>query len=312
MRANTLHAVAAAQKLGFLISGIFITCLFACLLAAPSTAHATEGGGTHYPNGAEDFMSGAVPPPGTYIINYMNYYSADKFKLKSSGEIPNFKLSAFADVLRVIHVTKYQLFGANWGFHAFIPVANVDVTLPYGRKSQFGVGDIIVDPVIFSWHSKNLHVATGVDVFVPSGQYDKNKLVSIGRNYWTFEPILAATFVSDEGLELSAKLMYDFNTKNTATEYTSGQEFHFDYTLGYKISPFTVGVGGYFYKQITNDKQYGSKVGEDGFRGQVLGVGPQVKYDYKNMSFILKYQREFIAENRPEGNNFWFKFVYAF
>ena len=36
-------------------------------------AHATESGGGAYPNGAEDFMSGAVPPPGTYVINYFNY-----------------------------------------------------------------------------------------------------------------------------------------------------------------------------------------------------------------------------------------------
>jgi hypothetical protein len=312
MSANIIRNKVSTRKHGSLISGIFFICFFILCLAIPAISPATEGGGGHYPNGAEDFMSGAVPPPGTYILNYMNYYGANKFKLRNGGEIPIFDLKAEAEVLRVLHVTKYQLLGANWGFHVFLPVANVDVTLPSGSKSKFGMGDIIVDPLIFSWHTKNLHVVTGVDVFMPTGQYDKNRLANIGRNYWTFEPIIAATYLSDSGFEVSGKFMYDFNTKNNATDYTSGQEFHFDYTLGYKISNWSLGVGGYFYKQFTNDKQNGSTVGTDGFKGQVFAVGPQVKYDYKNMSVTLKYQREMAVENRPQGNNFWFKFVYAF
>ena len=53
-------------------------------------AAATEGGGGAYPNGAEDFMSGALPHPGTYFINYLNYYSAEKFQDISSTD---FKIS---------------------------------------------------------------------------------------------------------------------------------------------------------------------------------------------------------------------------
>jgi hypothetical protein len=309
MKANPRPALETRKGL---IQLLILFCLLALFMAAPATAPATEGGGSHYPNGAEDFMSGAAPPPGTYLINYMNFYTSNKFRLRHGNEIPDFKLNAFAEVVRVVHITKYQILGANWGVHAFVPVANVDVRLPYGSQSRFGLGDIIVDPFILSWHSKNLHVTTGVDVYIPTGAYNKDRLANIGRRYWTFEPVIAATIVTNEGLEFSAKLMYDFNTKNTATEYTSGNEFHADYTIGYKIGAFNLGVGGYFYKQVTDDKVNGMKVGEDGFRGQVFAVGPQVKYDYKNMSFIAKYQRELAVENRPEGNNFWFKFVYAF
>jgi hypothetical protein len=38
----------------------------------------------------------------------------------------------------------------------------------------------------------------------------------------------------------------------------------------------SVGRRGYFYKQITNDKMKGVKVGEDGFRGQVFAIGPKL------------------------------------
>ena len=34
------------------------------------------GGGQAYPNGAEDFLVGAVPGPGFYGVNYTYYYKA--------------------------------------------------------------------------------------------------------------------------------------------------------------------------------------------------------------------------------------------
>lgn len=294
----------------------------ACLAAgAASTAHATEGGGGAYPNGAEDFMSGAVPPPGTYFINYFDYYSADKYADKDGDSaIPGFKLKVTADVLRFIHITDKQILGGFWGFHLFVPLMNVDVktNTPLGNDRKSGIGDIIVDPFILSWHGKNWHAATGIDIYIPTGSYNKTDLANIGRNYWTFEPIIAGTFLTDSGFEASAKFMYDINTRNDdaslmaggAKKYLSGQEFHFDYALAKKISDFSLGLTGYYYQQVTDDEADGEKVNNS--KGKVFAYGPAIKYDYKNMAFSLKYQFETAAENRPEGNNLWFKFIYAF
>ena len=305
----------------FLFLVLSISSLF---MLTSVNVYATEGGGNAYPLGAEDFMSGAVPPPGTYFINYLLYYHADDFNNGSGNNIDeDFDLEAVVNTFRFIHVTKHKILGGFWGMHIFIPLWNLDVTAttPAGVKgdTQTGIGDIIVDPFILSWHSKNWHFATGVDIYMPTGRYDINDMANTSRNYWTFEPIVAFTYQSDFGLEVSSKFMYDFNTNNPDTDYRSGQEFHFDYTVGYKISNWRIGLGGYYYKQMTDDKINGETVEfpeplgfPDGFRGQAVAVGPQLKYDYKNMSFILKYHKEFEVENRPEGDNYWFKFVYAF
>jgi hypothetical protein len=288
--------------------------------------YATELGGGAYPNGAEDFMSGAVPPPGTYFINYFLYYSAYKFKGNNGYRgIPDFDLDVVANTFRFIHITKHKILGGYWGMHIFVPIVYQDVSVgtPIGiiNDTQTGLGDIIVDPFILSWHSKNFHLATGIDIYMPTGRYDVDDLANTSRNYWTFEPIVAFTYQSDFGLEVSSKFMYDFNTNNPDTDYRSGQEFHFDYTVGYKIDNWKLGAGGYYYKQITDDKVNGEKVEtlmngflpvDPGFKGQVVAVGPELKYDYKNMSFILKYLFETAVENRPKGNDLWFKFVYAF
>jgi hypothetical protein len=299
---------------------VIVFIIFALILLCGSTVHATEGGGGAYPNGAEDFMSGAVPPPGFYFINYLTYYTANRLNDGNGDKLlPDFKLRATADVLRFIYITKHQVLGANWGMHAFVPLVHLDVRVNGTSDSKVGLGDIIIDPVVLSWHSKNWHFASGVDIYVPTGAYDRNDLANIGRNYWTFEPIVAATFLSDSGFEASGKFMYDFNTRNNNAnvqghdvKYLSGQEFHFDYTLAYHIDKWSLGLGGYFYKQITDDEVNGTKVGTDGFKGQAFALGPQVKYDYKNMSFTLKYQKEMAVENKPEGDKFWLKFVYAF
>jgi hypothetical protein len=292
---------------------LLCTSAVALLMIFGSVASATEGGGGAYPNGAEDFMSGAVPPPGFYFLDYLTYYTAGKLKDGSGNNVPiDFKLNATANVFRFLYVSKAQVLGANWGMHLFVPVAYLDVKVAGASDNKAGIGDIIFDPVVLSWHSKNWHVATGIDIYIPTGAYKKEDLANLGRHYWTFEPIIAGTFISDGGFEVSGKFMYDINTKNNETDYKSGQEFHFDYTVAYHIDKWSLGIGGYFYKQVTDDKQAGILVGTDGNKGRVFAAGPQVKYDYKNMSFMLKYQREMAVENKPLGDKFWLKFVYAF
>jgi hypothetical protein len=257
-------------------------------------------------------MAGALPPPGTYFLNYLQYYSADRFNDDGGDKLlPKFELDVVADILRFVHVTEHRVLGANWAIHAFVPFARMDVETPGGDFDRSGLGDIIVSPMILGWHSKNWHFIGALDIFVPTGAYDERPDdVDIGRNYWTFEPIFAFTYLSDGGLEVSAKVMYDFNTENPDTDYDSGDEFHFDYTVGYHRGPWAFGLGGYYYRQTTDDEGPGAP--PDGFKGQVLAVGPQVQYGFKNMAFTLKYHTETEVENRPEGDALWLKFLYAF
>jgi hypothetical protein len=297
-----------------LLWALFVLGLFICTIPSDRSAFATEGGGGAYPNGAEDFMMGALPPPGTYFLDYVDYYSATSLKDHGGNDlVPKFDLDVAVNVFRLVHVTKYEILGADWAMHAFLPIVHMDVDATMGEDRRSGLGDIIVDPFILGWHSKNFHVTTGLDIYVPLGRYDEDRLANTGRNYWTFEPVAGLTYLGDNGVELSGKFMYDVNQKNTDTEYKSGQEFHFDYTAGYHVDKnLAAGLGGYYYYQTTNDEQNGDKVGTDGFKGRVIAIGPQAAYNFKNMSFTIKWQKEFEAKNRPQGNNFWGKFMYAF
>jgi len=304
-----MEKLSTQLKRHFILMFLLLSVVMLFVTTTTNDAFATEGGGNAYPLGAEDFMSGAVPPPGTYFINYFLYYSPDEFKNVSE----DFEAEGLVNVFRFIHVTKHKIFGGFWGMHIFLPVWNLEIDHHVlGKQSRAGLGDIIIDPFILSWHSKNWHFATGLDIYLPTGRYEKTDFANISRNYFTFEPIVAFTYVSDGGFEVSSKFMYDFNTENEDSDYLSGQEFHFDYTIGKKFGNLSAGIGGFYYKQITDDELYNKKVEPDGFKGQAFAYGPQIKYDHKNMSFILKYQIETDVENKLEGDKVWFKFVYAF
>lgn len=289
-----------------------ILVFFECI--SGSQVWATESGGSMYPGGNEDFMNGALPPPGKYAMLYTMNYSADALKDDSGDDLPiGFDLNATAIVARFVHVLNKTAFGASIGWHVIVPFVMLDVKIDAAGvdESSSGLGDIEFSPFILGWHlSKNLHMVATVDFMVPTGSYDKTDPSSVGRNYITIDPIYAVTYISDGGFELSGKFQYLINLENSDTDYTSGHEFILDYLIGHHFGPWNIGLNGYIYKQVTDDEQNGSTVSDN--KGQCVSVGPAVQYNYKNMFFNLKYQVDTMVENRPEGNKIWFKYMYAF
>ena len=60
----------------------------------------------------------------------------------------------------------------------------------------------------------------------------RSRLANEGLGYWTFEPGLLVSYLGTKnGFEASTYIGYDINTKNTDTDYLSGQQFHIDVTV---------------------------------------------------------------------------------
>ena len=326
------------QRRKKMIQKLFPLVLGALLILGSSQAMA--GGSQSYPNGAEAFMAGAVPPPGTYFLDYMYYYSADTMKNNSGDDIAAFDdVSVLANVFRLLWMSEAQVLGGNYGMHAFLPILSTDLNfnVPVGPGHTRSYDDtdvpyIIVSPFILAWHLQQgkLHIVTSLaDIYVPTGQ-DGANMATVGRNFWTIEPVLGITYLLDNW-EFSAKLMYDFSSTQDdyATVYgfsvdrDPGQEFHTDYSISYALSPtLRLGVNGYYYIQTTDDSyDLDSSIpppvqallrADEGFRSQVFAIGPGIWYNHKNMFFSLRNQWETAAKNKTEGYNLWAKFTYAF
>ena len=69
-----------------------------------TAAQAGEGGGSSYNGGVENFMAGAAPPPGFYVLEYGNVYRANKLKDNAGNDVPLpvFKVSAAAAATRFV------------------------------------------------------------------------------------------------------------------------------------------------------------------------------------------------------------------
>jgi len=308
----------------FRLFGIALVLLFAC--SVPARA----GGGQHYPNGAEDFVVGALPPPGTYLVNYLIFAQKDRLVDNDGDKVAvpaDFEADLIAEVPRIVWVSPYTLFGASYGMHAFLPyyAADVEGDTPGGPidDDDRGLGDIIFSPLILGWHfGPNLHVTGAVDFYAPTGNYDPDEPATqiLSRNHWTVEPVVAATWLW-QGFDLSAKLMYDFHTKNDEylvpglgeVELAPGQEFHVDWALGYShVSGLRYGLVGYNHWQTTDDEIDGREVNDE--RSRVGGIGAGIKYwpNRGRFSMTFKHYWEYGARNIATGQQTQFKVSYKF
>jgi len=279
----------------------------AMAVAMPS-AQATEGGGSSYPMGAENYLTGAMPPPGWYGQVFAESYRADRL-LDNQGHkaVEDFHLSADVIAPRLIWVTDQKVLDGNLAFHVNVPLVDLKVDVNGQHQHKTGMGDIIFGPALGYHYSEKFHAIYALDIFAPTGRYERGDLANIGRNYWDFQPIAAFSYIDPAGINADVKMMYDFNLRNPDTDYRSGQEAHADYSLGWGFgNGWVVGVGGYLYRQTTDDRQDGDRIEDN--KGRAFAIGPSIKYSSASGWFITaKWQQESDVRNRPEGDAYWIK-----
>lgn len=286
---------------------VILTCL-------PLTSLATEGGSTAFPNGGEDFLVAAMPPPGWYGLFYFNRYAADRL-LDGNGRpaVPRFDLTVNALTPRLDWVKPVSVLGADrWGTLFIAPMLDIDLALSpapgvslKGSKRRFG--DLTIGNGLH-WTFRNFEMVNAIDVVIPTGSYDSASLVNAGQNHWAVRLNHMGTWRPAPAWDVSWRLHTDFNFENKATRYRSGQTAYLNWAAGWQpLPPLTVGVAGYFLRQLTDDRQAGRAVGPDGHRVRATGLGPAVKYFLPNhVMLTAKYFHEFDVRHHPKGDQFWF------
>jgi hypothetical protein len=284
------------------------------MAAMVPVAQATEFGGSTYP-AAENFLVGAAPPPGFYVLGYGTAYSSTKNSDNGGNAnafTPNFKLDVKAAVGRFVWSTDKQVMGGNLLVHTIIPV--VDLTLGIGGQSQnkTGVGDITLGSGVAFHHSQDLHSVVALDVVAPTGDYKSTDLANIGRHYWSVQPTYMMSYIQPTGFNGDFKLTFSFNKENSATKYKSGTEAFLDYSVGYGLgNGWTVGVGGYVTQQLTDDSGAGATIGANKKSG--YAIGPSIRYMTPSHWFITaKLQQEQNMRNTAEGTQLWIKAAIPF
>jgi hypothetical protein len=296
---------------------LLLATVAACLsLEAGSEARAAEYGFSSYALGQNSFGAGVTPPPGIYVSIAVGVYTADIGRSETFGGV-NIAAGAHArfesSAINGLYVFDHKVLGGNLGVSATVPVgfvsldASVSAGLGPGIQRSVeggGLGDII-SKVQLGWqHGEFSHTLYLQDV-APTGRYETGFSPIIGLHRPGIDTGWAFTWANKAtNLQLNGALGVTFNFENTATNYKTGDEFHFEWAAGYQLAPgLVLGVVGYDYRQLTGDSGSGAVLGS--FKGKVdaIGLGASGTTLLGAMPVItnIRGYKEFDAENRWEG-----------
>ena len=173
-------------------------------------------------------------------------------------------------------------------------------------------GDVGPFAVLF-WNQGVNNYAAYLTGNIPAGDYNPLRLANIGLGHGAIHAGGAYTYLDTAtGNEFSGIAGFTYNFNNPNTQYRSGIDFHFDWGASHSLSKqLFVGLAGYAYQQVTDDSGQNPILG--GFRSRVLGVGPQIGFNFPvgDMQGLLSLRAygEFDAANRAHGWNTWLTFT---
>lgn len=321
------------QRPASVCAGALLTA--ALVFSSSQPAKAVEGGSGAYFLGARDTFAGVVPPPGTYLS-----FSYDRLEGSVQGlSVGGLPIRADADVsLNLFRFGVTQSFdttilGGRPAINVTLPLADAGlsytaVTPPLDgravRDDVFGLGDITVSGLL-GWNEGPWNYLIGLTVYMPTGGYDTASIsipdqsidaLSTGKNVWSFQPVIAATWFNPEtGFEVSGAASLLFSTTNDATDYQTAPAFQFEGAVVQRFkSGWGIGLAGYTYHQLGDDSGQGAAVtrralGASTLRAQVSGIGPIVTYSGGQIfggavSVKAKLTREFSGKRRLESDVF--------
>ena len=281
--------------------------LGAGLLALPTQLAAQPIVAGHYPAGAEGIKGASLPPPGVYFRDYTFFYTADRFK---NGP-PEFDIFACLNAPRLIWMTDWKIFGADYGMDVIIPFGYMDweVSAPgppgtTAEDSYFGIGDIQLEPLLLSWHLPRVDVAAGYAVWAPTGDFSPGRPDLLAKGFWSHMLTLGGTFYLDceKTWALSLLNRDEFCHEQDETNIDPGQVYTLEFGLSKAINPtLDVGLVGYWQQQTTDDSGGQTTSIE---RDRKVGLGAEVSGLCPTLGMFtsLRYAYEFDAVDRPEGH----------
>lgn len=294
----------------------------ALMLLSTMSSYAAENGNSSFPGGSSLFLIGGFPPvPGNYLQSLTAHTNSSRLNNSKGDEIKgsDFDLKVTSETLRFFTVWDSHIFGADSVASELIGTyAHVknSMNTPYGpfSDSQEGLGDLIFGPFLFQWdlgEKKNWHAVLAADYIIPIGSYSKNRALNISNNRYSIQPIVALRYESPQGFELGIEPRLSYNFKNDETDYKTGTEYFIEYMAAYKHGSWKAGVSGYYADQLEEDELNGKKLKDSKTKG--FGVGPTLQYQFPNHSIVIaSWQKDIVAENKPENNNFYLTYMFKY
>lgn len=315
----------------------FIAILFLHLLMASIPVYAYDQPSVNL--GFTSFLDGGPPAgPGFYFSQYLQNYNSDKLTNQNGDNalppVADESLEAWIGISQFLYQSDKELVaGGKWGVNVMIPVVGLDMdygtdNTAFPQDNGGGIGDILVGPFL-QWDpvmGKNgpifMHRIEFQMIF-PTGDYDENRELNAGSNFFSFNPYWSGTLFITPKLTASTRIHYLWNSENSdpgrnyralgAEDTQAGQAIHANFAIAYEVIPqrMRIGINGYYLKQITDTQMDGNDVPDT--KEKVLGIGPGLVYHFsQNDHLFFNTYFESSAENRSEGDRFNMRWVHHF
>ncbi len=270
--------------------------------------------------------AGVMPPPGLYAGMFGDITWADQLVGPDKNAIdgPQVTQELFGPLVQ--YVSKFCLFGANYGAMVAMPFANVRLESPrldIGGSTGIAASQLWVVPVMLGWHSdKPMPLAAGgTDIifhyafYAPTGRYEPGAPNNTGLGMWTNELSFRITGYFDKARlwHGSASLFYDFNSKKEGQDWTTGNPFTYMWGLGRdygeKGSLFSgyFGAVGYAQWQVTSTKGIDAPLLMRENKSQINSVGPE--FTTLQGALTVRYFWEFGGKFTTRGQGLYVQFA---
>lgn len=295
---------------------LIVSCCFLFSVGVTDRAFAAEGGSSNYfPGGSGSLLVAVAPETGFVLADSNLFYSASIDEAVLQGKVNiNMEVSAYYNLLQGQYTWdapgiggRFSVGGyASMGSSSLAASIEIDDVFLSADVSETSFGDMGIIPASFYWNFGKLHLNLYELIVIPTGEYDVNKSVNIGRNYWSFDTVVAATwFNPSTGTDISLIVGLMANTENDATQYNTGTEFHVDYSINRFISEtVSLGIRGNYYKQLSGDSGEGAILGD--FKGESAAIGVgfswMPKFGAGKFAVIGTWLHDVTATNRFKAN----------
>jgi hypothetical protein len=263
--------------------------------------------------GDQGLKAGTQAPPDIYYGAPLYWYGSDTIKdregrtFSTTGGLDMFLGGPLVNV-----VTTKKLLGANYGFAAVLPFANLRLELPrFGDDSGAGVSDLYVQPFNLGWHSSRADVLTGYGFFAPTGRYSAGADDNTGLGMWGHEVFAGTTVFFDEKKAWHAATTgaLEFHSGKQDSDAQVGTLLTLEGGFGrdFLMGAASVGLSYYAQWKLTEDTLTGLPGVLVRGKNRVAGLGPEVTVPIATKQTVYgfvtaRYQWEMGARTTTQGD----------
>jgi hypothetical protein len=265
--------------------------------------------------GDAGLKSGSQPPPGTYVVVPLWFYTADAVKDRDGRELLNGSLDSAVFGAGLAVVTSKRLLGGRYGFMAVLPGANnrVQGAADFDSNPGAGLTDMYVQPISLGWTKPRADFTAAYGLFIPTGRYEDGADNNTGLGHWAQEIVVGTTLYLNERRTVHAATTasFDFQSKKKDSETRVGNIMNLEGGVGADFlgGGLTTGLAYYGTFKLTDD-QFDQRALALLIRGKnrVWGLGPEFTLALASKrkkvvyGFVtVRYQWELGARTTTEG-----------